>query len=87
MKFIKKFKRILTEIKTIIFSLTIVAALIAAMICIDLYQGYSWKMIVKTFTYELKTSSMNDLFSLMIFALLIIIYLSVTSVKSGKKTK
>ncbi|MGD6818959.1 hypothetical protein [Metabacillus sp. 84] len=82
---IKKFKRALTEMKTIAYSLTIIIVLFIGIACIDLYQGYSWNMIMKTFTHELKTSSMNDLFSMSIFLILIIIYLYVTSVKSDKK--
>ncbi|KZZ85126.1 hypothetical protein [Bacillus sp. SJS] len=85
MKFLKKLKKIMTEIKTVLFALLIVLLLMISMVLIDFYQGYSWSMVIKTFSYELKTSSMNDLFSLLIFALMIVIYLYITSIKNGKK--
>ncbi|MBS2968030.1 hypothetical protein J9317_04575 [Metabacillus sp. KIGAM252] len=85
MKFLKKLNKIMKEIKTVIYALLIVFLLLVSIALIDFYQGYSWSMVMKTFSYELKTSSMNDLFSLLIFAVLIGIYLYITNIKSGKK--
>ncbi|MTH53473.1 hypothetical protein GKZ89_08585 [Bacillus mangrovi] len=87
MKRLKKLKNMVNELKTIFFALSAVFCLYIGIMALDYFQGYSSEMIFKTFTFELKTSTMNDFFSLLVFFLLIAAYLYLTSVKKNAEGK